>query len=76
MKTIELLNPLPSLEAVLELATKEAGVVLTKSGQPVAQVIPMAPSTKQRIAPLHPGAMEASDDFDAPLSDEYWLGKP
>jgi hypothetical protein len=42
MKTIELLIQPPSLEAVLELAAREAGVVLTKSGQPVAQVIPLA----------------------------------
>jgi antitoxin (DNA-binding transcriptional repressor) of toxin-antitoxin stability system len=76
MKTIELLNEPPSLEAVLELATKEAGVTLTKSGQPVAQVIPLAQPAKQRIAPLHPGAIEASDDFDAPLPEEFWLGKP
>ena len=76
MKTIELLNQPPSLEVVLALAVKEAGVVLTKSGQPVAQVIPMAQPAKQRIAPLHPGAIEASDDFDSPLPDEFWLGKP
>jgi antitoxin (DNA-binding transcriptional repressor) of toxin-antitoxin stability system len=69
------LNPPPSLEAVRELATKEAGVVLTKSGQPVAQVIPLTRPTKRRIAPLHPGAIEVSDDFDGPLADEFWLGK-
>jgi antitoxin (DNA-binding transcriptional repressor) of toxin-antitoxin stability system len=76
MKTVELLIQPPSLEAVLELAAKEAGVVLTKSGQPVAQVIPLGPPPQQRIAPLHPGAMETSEDFDAPLPDEFWLGKP
>ncbi len=76
MKTIELLNPPLSLEAVLELAAKEAGVMLTKSGQPVAQVIALAPPAGQRIAPLHPGAIEASADFDAPLPDEFWLGRP
>jgi len=74
MKTIELLNQPPSLEAVVELATKEAGVMLTKSGQPVAQVIPMPEKPKQRIAPLHPGAWEVSKDFDEPLPDEFWLG--
>lgn len=41
MKTIEVFTHPPSLEAVLEAAAKEAGVVLTKSGQPVAQVIPL-----------------------------------
>lgn len=76
MKTIELLAHPPSLEAVLEAAAQEeAGVVLTKSGQPVAQVIPVAQPAKKRIAPLHPGAIETSDDFDAPLPDEFWLGK-
>ncbi len=75
MKTIELLNPPPSLEAVLELAKKEAGVTLTKAGQPVAQVIPLPEKPKQRVAPLHPGAWEVSDDFDEPLPDEFWLGK-
>jgi antitoxin (DNA-binding transcriptional repressor) of toxin-antitoxin stability system len=75
MKTIELMNQPPNLETVLELAAKEAGVVLTKSGQPVAQVIPLTQPVKSRIAPLHPGGMEVSDDFDAPLPDEFWLGK-
>jgi antitoxin (DNA-binding transcriptional repressor) of toxin-antitoxin stability system len=49
--------------------------MLTKSGQPVAQVIPLPQPAKQRVAPLHPGAIEASDDSDAPLPDEFWLGK-
>lgn len=75
MKTIELSVHPPSLEAVLEAAAKEAGVTLTKSGQPVAHVIPLPQKPKQRIAPLHPGAIEMSDDFDAPLPDEFWLGK-
>ena len=30
---------------------------------------------KERVLGLHPGAMEASDDFDAPLSDNFWLGE-
>ena len=30
---------------------------------------------RKRILGLHPGSMWMSDDFDAPLSDEFWLGK-
>lgn len=30
---------------------------------------------KRRVLGLHPGSMRMSDDFDAPLSDEFWLGK-
>ena len=59
---------------MLEAAANEAGVVLTKSGQPVARVIPLPEKPKRRVAPLHPGAWEVSDDFDEPLPDEFWLG--
>ena len=34
-----------------------------------------APSQKQRIFDLHPGAMIMSEDFDDELPDEFWLGK-
>ena len=74
MKTIELTET-QSVEDLLELARKESGVVVTKSGQAVAQVIPMPARPKQRIAPLHPGAWEVREDFDEPLPDEFWLGK-
>ena len=29
----------------------------------------------ERIANLHPGAFQPTADFDAPLPDEFWLGK-
>jgi antitoxin (DNA-binding transcriptional repressor) of toxin-antitoxin stability system len=74
MKTIELSTQPPSLEAVLEAAAKEAGVVLTKSGQPVARVIPLPRAVKQRTAPLHPGAWTVREDFDEPLPKGFWLG--
>jgi predicted DNA-binding antitoxin AbrB/MazE fold protein len=28
-----------------------------------------------RIANLHPGAMQMSDDFDDPLPDSFWRGE-
>ena len=75
MKTIELTPPLPSVEDLLDLAKKEAGLTLIKLGQPVAQVLPLPEKPKQRIAPLHPGAWEVSPDFVEPLPDEFWLGQ-
>ena len=30
---------------------------------------------KRRVLGLHAGSMWMSDDFDAPLPDEFWLGK-
>ncbi len=75
MKTIELMPQSPSLEDLLAMAKKESGLTLTKAGHPVAQVIPLPEKPKQRVAPLHPGAIEMSDDFNAPLPDDFWLGK-
>jgi hypothetical protein len=33
------------------------------------------PRKPRRIAGLHPGAMTMADDFDAPLPDEFWVGR-
>lgn len=75
MKTVEVQSLNSSLADVVELAKREAGLVLTNAGQPVATVLPMPERVNQRKAPLHPEAMEVSADFDAPLADDFWLGK-
>lgn len=75
MKTIELTNQVPALEELLALARTQAGILLTKRGQPVAQVLPMPAKPRQRVAPLHPGAWDVREDFDAPLTEEFLLGQ-
>jgi hypothetical protein len=30
---------------------------------------------KERVAGLHVGAMVTAQDFDAPIADEFWMGK-
>ena len=82
MKTIEVLTETTSLKELVTLANKETEVVLTEDHKPVARVVPIAsPSAEQagtaqrRKLGLHPGAWEVSDDFDAPLPDEFWLGQ-
>jgi hypothetical protein len=32
-------------------------------------------TSANRLAGLHPGAWEFAPDFDAPLPDEFWLGR-
>ena len=75
MKSIDVQTQTGSLADLVELAKREAGVVVLKFGQPVAQILPLPALAAPRVAPLHPGAMEVSEDFDAPLPDEFWLGK-
>ena len=75
MKTIDVQTQTGSLADLVELAKREAGLMFLQSGQPVAQMLPLPQPAAPRIAPLHPGAMEAGEDFDAPLPEDFWLGK-
>lgn len=44
---------------------------------PISEGLPTNGHAKavQRIGNLHPGNFRPSDDFDAPLPDEFWLGE-
>src|SRR5438552_3051703 len=80
MKTMEVTET-TSLKDLVSLAKQESEVVLMEGQKPVARVMPIPgaqegqPATvPRRKLGLHPGAMTASDDFDAPLPDEFWRG--
>lgn len=49
---------------------------LRKQRTPGAESVPSAPGPGGRRAGLHSGAATISEDFDAPLPDEFWLGTP
>jgi antitoxin (DNA-binding transcriptional repressor) of toxin-antitoxin stability system len=75
MKTIELLTVNPGVDELLALAQKESGLRLTRSGQSIAEIIPLMAQPRKRTAPLHPDAWQAREDFDQPLPEGFWLGK-
>jgi antitoxin (DNA-binding transcriptional repressor) of toxin-antitoxin stability system len=50
-------------------------VILTDRDQPFARISPIPSPAASRTPDLHPGAFQPSDDFDAPLPDEFWLGE-
>lgn len=52
-------------------------VIITEHGKPVARLVavPVASPRKKRVAGLNRGAIWTSEDFDEPLSDEFWLGQ-
>ena len=75
MKTIELLAVNPGVDELLDLARKESGLRLTRSGQSIAEIIPLMAQPRKRTAPLHPGAWQVREDFDQPLPEGFWLGK-
>lgn len=71
-KTINVLEAQMSLQELLSLVLEGTEIVLTEGSTPLARLVPIASPTTSRIAGLHPGAIWTSDDFDEPLSEEYW----
>jgi antitoxin (DNA-binding transcriptional repressor) of toxin-antitoxin stability system len=66
------------LPELLSLATSRTAVIIADHGAPRARLGPVGQDTstaKQRIAGLNRGVVTwISDDFDAPLPDDFWLG--
>lgn len=54
------------------LVRVEAGeeIVIARAGKPVARLVPMAPSSKERPFGLCRGEFVVPDDFDDPLPEE------
>ena len=69
-KTIDLNKEPQDLEGLLSLVAQGTEVVLTEGDIPIARLVPVG----KRVAGLHTGAVRTSEDFDEPLSDEFWTG--
>ncbi|NUO81049.1 type II toxin-antitoxin system Phd/YefM family antitoxin [candidate division KSB1 bacterium] len=64
------------LAELLNLAQAGNEIIIAQGDQPVARLVAIAETKpKRRVAGLHRGKIWMSDDFDAPLPDEYWLSK-
>ncbi len=66
--TIDVQQTQPSLSELLLLLAKGEEVVLTEKDEPLAKMISLKSTAKPRVAGLHLGAMQMSDDFDAPIN--------
>ncbi len=75
VQTIDLLKTPTDLKKLLSFVNKGEEILLTEGSKPVARVLPMFTSEAARVPGLHAGAIWMSDDFDAPLSDEFWMGQ-
>lgn len=73
-KTIDVSEAQSRLSEILSLVAHGAEIILTEDEKPVARLVPIDSSSTQRTAGLHSGVIWTSDDFDQPLSDEFWTG--
>lgn len=69
--------PKRAFDVVAMVGALDTEVILTDGGVPIARLVAVPPPepAPPRIAPLHPGSIWMSDDFDDPLPDEFWEGE-
>ncbi|MBA3322270.1 MAG: type II toxin-antitoxin system Phd/YefM family antitoxin [Pyrinomonadaceae bacterium] len=74
-RTVNVAEAQNQLPALLELARAGNEIVIAEGDKPIARLVPIAGLTKKRIAGLNRGMIWTSEDFDAPLPDDFWLGR-
>jgi antitoxin (DNA-binding transcriptional repressor) of toxin-antitoxin stability system len=74
LETFEVDEAQERLREILSRVAAGAEVVLTDGQVPLARLLPIAEKPLERVPGLHAGAIQISDDFDAPLPDEFWTG--
>jgi len=74
-QTVNLQDAQTRLTELLTLAQAGNEIIIAEGGRPLARLVSIAePKRKRRIAGLQRGKIWTSDDFDAPLPDEFWTG--
>lgn len=71
-KTIDIREMQAQLSELILLVSAGTEVILTDGSKPLARLLPFASDPTSRIAGLHTGAIQTSDDFDRPLPDDFW----
>lgn len=72
--TIEIQDAQSRFNEVLAWVVAGQEVLLTDQQRPVVRLTPVTDTPSKRVAGLHAGMAWVSDDFDAPLPDEFWMG--
>jgi len=74
--TIDIRDLPARLEEAIAVASAGGEVTLTDGVVARARLVAIQPAAATpRLPGLHTGGMTASDDFDAPLPDEFWNGR-
>jgi antitoxin (DNA-binding transcriptional repressor) of toxin-antitoxin stability system len=70
------IHDLPArLEEAVRLASEGQEILIADEGTPRAKLIPLERAAGARVPGLHAGMVDIADDFDAPLPDDFWLGR-
>lgn len=75
MKTVNIHEAKTTLSALIAAAEAGEEVIISRANKPVVRLVPVQAKPARRVSGLHKGnVLHISEDFDAPLPDEFWLG--
>jgi len=75
MKAVNIHEAKTSLSALIAAAEAGEEVIISRANKPVVRLVPVQAKPARRVSGLHKGnVLHLSEDFDAPLPDEFWLG--
>ncbi len=65
MQTVNIHEAKTHLSRLLEMVSKGEEIIIGKFGKPIAKIVPLTSSKKDRPFGSQKGKMKVSDDFDA-----------
>jgi antitoxin (DNA-binding transcriptional repressor) of toxin-antitoxin stability system len=75
-KTVAIADAQHQLAELVAQAVAGTEIILTDGDTIKIRLVPVSPQPRRRTPGLHQGSMTTTDDFDAPLDDDFWTGAP
>jgi antitoxin (DNA-binding transcriptional repressor) of toxin-antitoxin stability system len=73
-KLIDVSEAQSHLIELIDQAADGTEIILTEGERPRARLLAIPVHGAPRVPGLHLGSISTSDDFDAPLPEEFWTG--
>jgi len=74
MDTVSVHEAKTHLSRLLQRVEAGEEVVISRGGDPVARIVPIAPKRPRAPGRLK-GSVQIGDDFDAPLPEDLWASE-
>ena len=73
-KTVTVEDAQSKFSELLTFTLEGNEVIIVENSKKLARLIPFSAFDTPRIAGLNKGKIWMSEDFDAPLPDDFWMG--
>jgi len=73
MITINIGDAQTQLPKLLSLVSEGNEIIISDDDKPLSKIVPFSVPSKKRTAGLNKGKIHASNDFDEPLPDDFWM---